>query len=628
MIYMNHIIFYHKLKRRFEQIKFYLLYKLQIYSLTNDLFINPTKILMFSKIGISPHNEKKILETSNRILSHCFDLFGSGNMHLGVRIDWSCDYKSGDSWPKKYYTKINKFRFNNSDIKFPWELNRFQHLTLLGESFILTNEKKYLVEFENEINDWICENPFCHGVNWTCPMEVAIRAVNWIMAYHYFEAELNEEFKELFFKILIQHGKFIEYNLETGIVTANHYLSNIVGLIWISLFIGKTKYSREWFEYGREELICEMQNQIYSDGVNFEASTCYHRLVLELFAYTAIVCKQNNVDLPDSFWVRLEKMFDFVLHYLTPGGTNPQVGDNDNGRLLVFRPRDILDNTYLLSMAAVLFKDARYKLRNFGFDEEVLWFFGEEGRKIHESLEYASLPGSKAYAEGGFYIIRNQGDYCFVSCGPVGQEGLGGHSHNDKLSFVLWVDGKELFVDPGTYSYTGQPKLRNIFRSTRYHNTVMIDGYEQNPFHEKSLFRLKDHNTNARCLEFNESDKDIIFQGEHYGYTPVIHNRQIRYDKKTREWCIIDTFKGNGEHILEWNFHLSDKIKEIQVNDKKILIEKKFTINLPFKPKIINCWVSPSYGVKKKSKAIRFSIRTNLDKKQRYTIFINSIKKC
>ena len=39
-----------------------------------------------------------------------------------------------------------------------------------------------------------------------------------------------------------------------------------------------------------------------------------------------------------------------------------------------------------------------------------------------------------AYPEFGIFIWRNESEYLSIRCGPVGQNGVGGHSHYDQLS--------------------------------------------------------------------------------------------------------------------------------------------------------------------------------------------------
>ncbi|MCH8006322.1 MAG: heparinase II/III family protein, partial [Planctomycetes bacterium] len=48
-----------------------------------------------------------------------------------------------------------------------------------------------------------------------------------------------------------------------------------------------------------------------------------------------------------------------------------------------------------------------------------------------------------AYEDFGLYIWRSERFYLAVRCGPVGQNGLGGHAHNDQLAIELSVENRD-----------------------------------------------------------------------------------------------------------------------------------------------------------------------------------------
>ena len=104
--------------------------------------------------------------------------------------DWHTDFKSGFQWnPKTFYRDIAYANKEGVDVKIPWELSRFQYLNLLGQAYILTKNKEFANEFSSQIVDWIECNPFGFGVNWSSTMDVAIRAVNWLVSMEYFSEE-------------------------------------------------------------------------------------------------------------------------------------------------------------------------------------------------------------------------------------------------------------------------------------------------------------------------------------------------------------------------------------------------------------------------------------------------------
>ncbi len=329
------------------------------------------------------------------VMQHRFDILGSGLRHWGDPISWNLDIKSGRKWPIHFYKRIKLSGLtciNGSDVKIPWELSRFQHLMPLIKAYFLKRDGKYGKEVVDQISDWITTNPFCYGVNWTCAMEVAIRACNWIWAWWAVReaAAWTDEFNKKFLKSIWQHGWYIEHNLEDkGGLRTNHYLSDIVGLLFIGIMFPQFKDAKRWKEFGVNELIRCMDEMVYPDGVSFENSTAYHRLVLELFVYSALLCRKNNINLPDPFWERLEKMFEFIMYCMRPDGRMPMIGDSDDGRFFIltdYYDWDRWDFRYLLSVGAVLFKRADFKTVAGKCHEEVVWLFGEEGVEKSKTL--------------------------------------------------------------------------------------------------------------------------------------------------------------------------------------------------------------------------------------------------
>lgn len=505
--------------------------------------------------------EGEIVEEADRICSHIFDLLGSGLVNLdefteqhGGRekcgyLPWHFDFKTGHQWSLKKYFKEIRPAYGNADIKVPWELSRFQHVVALGQAYWLTGNEKYALEFVRQVEDWIERNPPKFGVNWACTMDVAIRAANWVLGFYFFKDSptLTDEFLIKFLKSLLVHSRHIMSNLENKGITNNHYLANLVGLIYLGIAFPEFKEAQRWREFVLRELIKEMDKQVYNDGMDFEASTCYHRLALELFFYPTVLCQVNGIEMPQAFIDKLKKMFDFVLYVLKPNGRMPQIGDNDNGRLHVFGRREILDMTYLLTFGALFYRDPAYKITEFGFAPEALWVFGPDAYERWNSLPGRSVEEleSRAFPEGGIYVMRHKKDYMIISCGPNGQGGLGGHAHNDKLSFELCIGGEDVIVDPGTYVYTPCSKWRNMFRSTSYHNTVMVNGQEQNPVEEDKIFYLPDF-ARCRCLVWETGPEGDVFVGEHYGYlyldSPMVHRRKMGFYKSKRTWTIVDLF--------------------------------------------------------------------------------------
>src|SRR5206468_3500651 len=91
---------------------------------------------------------------------------------------------------------------------------------------------------------------------------------------------------------------------------------------------------------------------------------------------------------------------------------------------------------------------------------------GSARRPAFMRMAPSSALESKAFPEGGFYVLRSDRAHVIVDCGEVGMRGRGGHGHNDILSFELWLDRTNLVTDCGAYLYTASREWRNRFRST------------------------------------------------------------------------------------------------------------------------------------------------------------------
>ena len=568
-----------------------------------------------------PDKVKDKIDEADLIYEHIFNLLGSGSKRLSAKgkayqpIDWHSDFKSGYRWnPKTFHRNIQYGHKEGVDIKVPWELSRFQHLNILGQAYILTRDRKYAEEFANQITDWIKSNPVGFGVNWRCTMDVAIRAANWLVAHEYFSEEglISDNFWHEFYTSIYEHGKFIKGHLEdhSGF-TNNHYLSDLVGLLFIAIYCPFFKESKKWQKFALKELTDEIENQVYPDGCNFEASTSYHRLALELFFYAEFLGKKSGVEFPESYKSRVRKMFEFSLYCIKPNGMIPQIGDNDNGRFLIFCKRSSLEHRYLLTLATIYYKDSDYKISEFDFDEEAFWIFGKTGKRSYDEFQFRNMPiSSKAFPEAGWYIIRNIDNYCFISCGPNGQNGIGGHAHNDKLSFELMIDGKDMIIDPGSYLYTPNPEERNRFRSTEYHNTVKFSSYEQNEIPKREMFSVPEKGI-IKEADLKQIDNKVIFQGE-IKYKGITHQRRIILDNETGVWNIQDGFSFSEQLDAKLLFHLSPNL----TSDGNLILDKETNEKIAsievagFNLEKNEYDYSPEYGAKVKAIWLSVNIST------------------
>jgi hypothetical protein len=561
-----------------------------------------------------PDRASVLVNTAERALRHEFDLLGSGCVSLGSRLPWHTDFKTGRDWPLQYSPDIDYAELDRpTDVKVPWELSRCQHFTAIGQAYWLTGDERYAREFVDEVQDWSARNPWGYGVNWACAMDVALRAVSWIWGFHFMSdsaACATPAFRGAFVRALYLHGEYVATHIERSDVNGNHYLCDAVGLVFLGSFFRSTPKGRRWLLTGREMIDAEIFNQTSADGVDFEKSTAYHRLVLEAFLTCGALLACVGEPLSPAWQERLARMLEFVAAYVKPDGRVPLVGDADDGRIQKLGTQTLGDHRYLLSTGAALLGRADFKHAAAQFADESFWLLGPDGAAAFDGIDGPPPPAeSQAFPDGGFYVLRSDRAHVFVDCGEVGMNGRGGHGHNDILGFELWLDGMNLVTDCGAYLYTASREWRNRFRSTAFHNVVQIDGEELNRFISPDhLWQLHDDARPANVHWTCGEDVDY-FCGSQTGYQrlapPITSTREIALVKNGPDVVIRDAIDGTGARDLVWRFHLDPSVAAAIVdNDVRLSIDDREAWLQPLAPPpglaltIEDGWVSASYGVR------------------------------
>jgi hypothetical protein len=588
----------------------------------------------------NPEPRQCMLANAEKLLMREFDILGSGETKL-EKIDWHTDFVSGYRWaPGTFYKDYQQVNLENTaDVKIPRELSRCHHFLLLGQAYLLTEDERYADEFVEQILDWIDSNPLMKSVNWGCTMDVAIRAVNWVWALGMFIGSnaLTDAVLKRIFVSLYEHGFFIYRNPERNVATNqnhNHYLSDLVGQIYLGVLFSGMQESSVWLTKGRNEFFREMRSQILPSGPTYERSVNYHRLVVELCSSAVLLLRKNSIEIPSDIWYRLEKMYEFVMHYIKPDGLAPVIGDQDEGRVHPFGIQKNTDHRYLLSVGAAMFHRSDFKKHSNGYNPDCFFLLGSASKAAFDRIGACQDElRSHAFPDAGFYVMRSDGHYMFVNSSGKGlyHEHLGGtHTHSDLLSFELAANGKTFLIDPGSYLYSANPKERLRFRSTAMHNTVTIDGENQNNLAEDNLWNFE-RNAIPEIICWKSNVDFDVFEGSHSGYQrladPVTHSRKIVFDKKDESWEIEDLLAGTGEHLIELHFHFDEGI-DFELGEKLVTttcadgrnIRLLFDSQENFELEKRSSWVSKHYGVRTESKVLVVTLTARCPAKIRTTI--------
>ena len=326
----------------------------------------------------------------------------------------------------------------------------------------------------------------------------------------------------------------------------------------------------------------------------------------------------NQIPIPAGFDRILESMLQ-ALSILAQGGTAPQLGDDDGGRLFDAsrnRRAHLLDP---LATGAVLFGRGDFKTLAGGPREETLWLLGEAGIEEFDRIPAVEPAGSSfGFRASGLYVMKGDDPTrrLVIDAGPQGAH-TAGHGHADALSLTAISGDCDLLIDSGTFAYVEANGERNRFRGTRAHNTLVVAGEDQaeakGPFNWGRLPKVQAES----WLVGKTFD---LFAGTHNGYSrlpnAVVHRRTV-FSLKSGFWLVRDQALGFGECQLDLLWHLASGLKTVAGQERLFLRDGS---GLRFITVEGNGWTesieeqpnSPVYGKRENHEVLRFSTRAQL----------------
>src|SRR6218665_1832963 len=243
-----------------------------------------------------PGARERALERARAALRGEYHVFGTRVCFgEGQPVDWSLDVGSGYRYPVVPVERLTLTR-PGVDPKYPWELGRLDCLVALGQGYWVASEEEarraFARGFVARALDFLQANPVGEGVQWTCPMDVALRGANLAQALWMFsdapEAR-RAEFLVPMLRSIAEHSAWVESHLEDGgAVPNNHLVSNFVGLLVMSLLFPELPDAARWTALAAAGLRAQVAAQVNADGSSFEGSIPYHRLSVELFTLALV----------------------------------------------------------------------------------------------------------------------------------------------------------------------------------------------------------------------------------------------------------------------------------------------------------------------------------------------------
>lgn len=544
----------------------------------------------------SVSNELKT--TVNRILNGDVLFFSNIWFDHNSVSSWNKHPETGyDFGTNKHWSEIESFNPDSGDIKYVWERARFSYLLPVMRYDAYTGEDHSAFIF-SEITDFINNNPLNIGPNYVCSQEISIRILNWLFLLHFYKGSpnLTEESFSFIIKSIYGQLKHVYSNINFSCIAVrnNHAITECSMLYIAGLLFPEFPESAKWKKVGLKRLIKEVEYQIYPDGTHLQYSTNYHRVVLQTLTYVLALMSINNEPVPEVIRERYCKSIEFLFRCQdSKNGWLPNYGANDGALFFPLSDSDYRDYRPQLDAAYYLATGKNLYSETF---EERKWFCSNT-KPFANQFELKPQDGFFRFDDGGIYIIHDKGSLTFFKCVfyPKNRP-----SQADDLHLDIWVDGKNVLNDAGSYKYNTTSKEIVYFNGTESHNTVMLD--DQSQMKKGPRFIWFDWTSEA-YFKFEEQDDQWILNGKILAFQTlgksIYHERTVRKPKGSNIWKITDMIINKPEKsLMRQLWHTCDKSNLSLCSPGNTMVEK-------------GGFVSDYYGKKTENHQMEFQTQSN-----------------
>ncbi len=447
-----------------------------------------------------------------------------------------------------------------------FNLYYFEYAVALGAEYQRTGNAEYAKAFSNLYEDYLSANAPLH------PYVVSLHIPNLLIAVELFGSGIDEGLQKRIYSELYSQYKYLLSHFEKHLL-ANHYFENLKAAVIASYVFGEDDVCKKCLK----KLRTQVREQVLPDGMHFELSPMYHKIILEDLLRIAKL--SLSPDFPECGWLKeaVQKMLDAAASLEKGIGRTPLF--NDSG-----------DNVAKSTAQLINASDALLGIKPNYID---------------------------SFPQSGYYKLYDGDIAAVIDAGRIGPDYNPGHGHCDCLSFELSVNDRPLFVNSGTYHY--QDRLRKYFRSTSAHNTLKIGGHEQSEcWGEHRVARR----INAICAEKDGS----TVCGEYKNYLNEKHRRAFCLEGRALE--VTDFVSSASSKTVQSYLHLAPNFSFAASGDAVSVFDKNGNEVCKILPEDCNFSIhasgeefvyAPEFGALQKSQCMEFTWK-NDNKQHGYKI--------
>ena len=438
------------------------------------------------------------------------------------------------------WNRIADFDPHDGDVKMVWELSRLEWAPAFAQA-VRAGRPAALNCLNAWLGGWADQNPGYIGPNWKCGQEGSIRILHLAAAALILEpvAIATPRLMALVETHLRRIAPTLSYALGQD---NNHGTSEaaalFVGGSWLAaqgIAVGHSfaRTGRRWLEERAVRLFL-------SDGSFSQHSLNYHRLALDTFVFADVWRRHLGLaPFSDRLTARLWAAGDWLHAFTDPvTGDAPNLGHNDGARILVLTDAAFRDYRPSVARAKALFADER-AYDDPAIDADLAWL------GIPPGSRWAAAPVSRLFDKGGYAVLR-RGRAMALLRYPHFQFRP---AQDDLMHVDLWLDGRAVLPDGGSYSYNAGAEWLDYFMGPASHNSVTFDGDGHMPRLGRFLFGAwPDGEVEGGLVEDGDTTRIAVAYRDWHGRR---HRRIVALCENGME--VVDEADGPGRFArLRW----------------------------------------------------------------------------
>jgi hypothetical protein len=442
---------------------------------------------------------------------------------------------------------------DGADARVIWELNRWSEMTRVAMHAWVNQDTGSARSAQLWLEDWCERNPAGYGINWTSPLEVALRLINfsWFDALiHGMEnAQLSLQQQRLAERIIPAHALWVHDYRSTSAGATHTTLGEAVGLLhvvkrWPQLTETLGSAKELW-----EEITVLIHQMFAADGGSKEQSLYYHLFSWELaWLATRLMNVQDTTELR-----RLRYAAEFfvrMVHPLEPW----DYGDSDDSQVLPL----VLNRGDALSEWQSWMADHTH-------GNAIGYWLGHSPVSAEHITRALQKPGWWLAPDSGMAVLEIDRWMLRLDASPLGYGSQAAHGHCDALHLSIWDSASALIIDPGTACYYSMPMRRHQLTSWDLHNGPRpLQGYQM-PLREQPFSWTAHHPTPAaEIVEPRKLAASLQHEGQHYTRTVEI--------RKDGFLSILDESITQDAFIVTWTF--APECRVHPWSDDSIIVER------------------------------------------------------